>query len=167
MCNRFTLRTPAHVWARHFNLSAQTEWQLPLRYNVGPQTQIPVIRQVGSERELVMMQWGLVPAWSPEGKIESSDPALLNTPLPSDAERLYVSDDHMGNFFECVKTRKPPICDVEIGHRSASMCHLGVIAIRLGRALQWNPQAETFPNDAEATSMLAREMRKPYAYDEA
>ncbi|MFZ1005307.1 MAG: Gfo/Idh/MocA family oxidoreductase [Candidatus Sulfotelmatobacter sp.] len=102
-----------------------------------------------------------------EGKIEASDPALLNTPLPSDAERLYVSDDHMGNFFECVKTRKPPICDVEIGHRSASMCHLGVIAIRLGRALQWNPQAETFPNDAEATSMLAREMRKPYAYDEA
>jgi predicted dehydrogenase len=101
-----------------------------------------------------------------EGTIEASDPALIETPLPADAERLYVSDDHMGNFFNCVKTRKPPICDVEIGHRSASICHLGVIAIRLGRKLQWDPQTETFANDAEATGMLAREMRKPYSYDE-
>ena len=102
-----------------------------------------------------------------EGKVEASDSALIETPLPADAERLYVSDDHMGNFFNCVKTRKPPICDVEIGHRSASICHLGVIAIRLGRRLQWDPQTETFANDAEATGMLAREMRKPYSYDEA
>ena len=102
-----------------------------------------------------------------DGKIEASDPALIDTPLPSDAERLYVSDDHMGNFFECVNTRKPPICDVEIGHRSVSVCHLGVIAIRLGRKLHWDPQAETFKNDAEATGMLTREMRKPYDVDEA
>jgi predicted dehydrogenase len=101
-----------------------------------------------------------------EGKIEASDPALIETPLPADAERLYVSDDHMGNFFECVQARKPPICDVEIGHRSASVCHLGVISIRLGRELQWDPQAETFTNDAEANGMLAREMRKPYSYEE-
>ena len=104
---------------------------------------------------------------SRDGKIEASDPALIETPLPADAERLYVSDDHMGNFFECVQTRKPPICDVEIGHRSASVCHLGVISIRLGRKLQWDPQAEMFTNDAEANGMLAREMRKPYSYEEA
>jgi hypothetical protein len=73
----------------------------------------------------------------------------------------------MGNFFECVKTRKLPICDVEIGHRSASVCQLGVIAIRLGRKLEWDPLAENFKNDPEATCMLTREMRKPYAYDEA
>jgi predicted dehydrogenase len=102
---------------------------------------------------------------SRDGKLEASDPALIDTPLPADAERLYVSDDHMGNFFECVKTRKPPICDVEIGHRSASICHLGVISIRLGRKLQWDPQAEEFVNDAEASGMLAREMRKPYSYE--
>jgi hypothetical protein len=73
----------------------------------------------------------------------------------------------MGNFFDCVKSRKAPICEAEIGHRSASVCHLGVIAIRLGRKLTWDPQAETFTNDAEANSMLAREMRKPYTYDDA
>jgi putative SOS response-associated peptidase YedK len=72
MCNRFTLRTPVHVWARHFNLSAQTEWQIPLRYNVCPQTQIPVIRQVGDERQLAMMKWGLVPSWSLEPKTKYS-----------------------------------------------------------------------------------------------
>jgi predicted dehydrogenase len=100
-----------------------------------------------------------------DNKIEASDPALINTPLPGDAERLYASDNHMGNFFECVKTRKQPICDVEIGHRSVSVCHLGVIAIRLGRKLTWNPQAEHFQDDADANSMLAREMRKPFDYD--
>jgi hypothetical protein len=64
-----------------------------------------------------------------------------------------------------VKTRKAPIAAAEIGHRSVSVCHLGVIAIRLGRTLTWDPQAENFKNDAEATGMLTREMRKPYTYD--
>jgi hypothetical protein len=73
----------------------------------------------------------------------------------------------MGNLFDCVKNRKAPICDAEIGHRSASICHLGAIAIRLGRKLEWDPTMETFKNDTEANGMLAREMRKPYRYDEA
>jgi predicted dehydrogenase len=102
---------------------------------------------------------------SRDKKLEASDPELLKEPLGADAERLYVSDDHMGNFFECVRTRKPPICDAEIGHRSASLCHLGVIAIRLGRKLAWDPQAEDFVGDKEASGMVAREMRKPYTYD--
>ena len=101
------------------------------------------------------------------GKLEASDRALVDEPLPADAERLYASDDHMGNFFDCVRTRKAPICDVEIGHRSVSVCHLGTIAVRMGRKLEWDPQAESFKNDAEANGMLAREMRKPYDYDEA
>jgi predicted dehydrogenase len=101
------------------------------------------------------------------GKIEASDPSLLEEPLGSDAERLYVSDDHMGNFFECVKTRKAPICEAEIGHRSASVCHLGTTAIRLGRKLEWDPVAEQFKNDAEANGFVAREQRSPYTYEEA
>jgi hypothetical protein len=71
----------------------------------------------------------------------------------------------MGNFFDCVKTRKTPICDAEIGHRTASVGHLGAIAIRLGRKLEWNPELEVFKNDNEANDMLAREMRKPYTYE--
>jgi hypothetical protein len=103
--------------------------------------------------------------WVTRGKIEASNPEFLKEPLPSSAQQLYVSNDHMGNFFECVRSRKQPICDVEIGHRSASVCHLGAIAIRLGRKLKWDPAKEQFVGDAEANKYLAREMRKPWTYD--
>jgi predicted dehydrogenase len=99
------------------------------------------------------------------GTIEASAPELLSVPLPAGAKRLYASDDHMGNFFDCVKSRKAPICEAEIGHRSASVCHLGAIALRLGRRLSWDPHTEAFKDDIEATKLLAREMRKPYTYE--
>ncbi len=103
--------------------------------------------------------------WVTRGKIEASDPEFLTTPLPSNAVRLTESHDHMGNFFDSIKSRKPPICEAEIGHRSATVCHLGVISLRLGRKLQWNPQAERFVGDDEANRWLARELRKPWSYD--
>ena len=103
--------------------------------------------------------------WVSRGIIEASNPELLVEPLPANAERLYVSDNHMGNFFECIQTRKPAICEPEIGHRSASICHLGAIAVRLGRELKWDPQQENFGGDREANSFLSREMRKPWSYE--
>ncbi len=99
------------------------------------------------------------------GKIEASHPDLLTTPLSASAERLYTSNDHMGNFFDCIHSRKAAICETEIGHRSASVCHLGVIALRLGRKLNWDPRKEQFIGDAEANKYLVREMRKPWSYD--
>lgn len=103
--------------------------------------------------------------WVTRGKIEASDPEMLVTPLPSNAIRLAESNDHMGNFFDSIKSRKPPICEAEIGHRSATVCHLGVISLRLGRKLQWNPQTERFVGDEEANRWLTRELRKPWNYD--
>ncbi|HEY2414973.1 MAG TPA: Gfo/Idh/MocA family oxidoreductase [Pirellulaceae bacterium] len=99
------------------------------------------------------------------GKIEASDPDLLTTPPLASAERLYVSDNHMQNFFDCVRSREQPICDAEIGHRSVSVCHLGVIALRLGGKIQWNPAAERFVSTKDADRFLAREMRKPWSYE--
>lgn len=99
------------------------------------------------------------------GKIEASDPDLLKQELPGSATRLYASNDHMGNFFECVRTRKPTVADTEAGHRSVVVCHLGVIAMRLGRALSWDPAKEKFVGDAEADTWLAREPRKPWSYE--
>ena len=99
------------------------------------------------------------------GHIEASQPELLHEPLGGDAVRLYVSNDHKGNFFDCVRTRKQPICTAEVGHRSASMCHLGAISTRLNRRLQWDPQKEQFVNDAEADGWLAREQRQPWTYE--
>jgi hypothetical protein len=105
--------------------------------------------------------------WVNRHEITASDPELLRAPLPSDAVRLYVSNDHMGNFFDCVRSRKLPICDVETGHRSATMCHLGAIALRTGKKLVWDYDLEQFVGDNSHTAnrYIAREMRKPYSYD--
>ena len=98
--------------------------------------------------------------------INASDPEMLDSPLTNPAVRLEVSDDHMANFFDAVRTRKDPICPVEDGHRSAVVGHLIVIALRTGRALRWNPSKEKFVGDGdkEANKHLARLMRKPYDY---
>ncbi len=97
-------------------------------------------------------------------RIEASDSRLIEEPLSKDADRLYASNDHMGNFLDGVRTRRRPICDVEIGHRSASVCHIGVIAMRTGLPLLWDPKAERFHGshaDA-ANAMISREMRAPW-----
>lgn len=96
------------------------------------------------------------------GFLESDPVDVIETPLPEDAVRLYRSDDHHADFLDCVRTRRTPICPAETGHRAASICHLGNIAIRLGRRLAWDPRAERFPNDDEANTLLARPMRAPW-----
>ncbi|MBX3746544.1 MAG: Gfo/Idh/MocA family oxidoreductase [Verrucomicrobiae bacterium] len=99
------------------------------------------------------------------GELRASDPEMIETPLPANAVRLYASDNHIGNFFDGIRTRKEPICDAEIGHRSISIAHLGVISIRLGRRLEWNPEKEEIVGDAEANGWLSRPMRRPYDWD--
>jgi predicted dehydrogenase len=97
-------------------------------------------------------------------RIVASDPRIIDEPLPANAIRLPVAENnnHMANFIACVRNRRRPICDVEIGHRSVTVCHIGVIATRLGRRLRWNPEREEFIDDAEANRMLSREMREGY-----
>jgi predicted dehydrogenase len=104
--------------------------------------------------------------WVNRDQIKATERELLSKPLPEGAERLYVSNDHMGNFFDCMRSRKDPICDVEVGHRSASVCHLGAISLRTGKDLQWDPVKEVFvgENAKEANGHATREMRKPYDY---
>jgi predicted dehydrogenase len=93
--------------------------------------------------------------------IKASSDKLLKEPLPATATRLYVSRNHMGNFLECVETRKPTICPADVGFRSVSVCHIGVIALRTGKKLAWDPVAEHF-DDPEANKMLSRPMRSPW-----
>ncbi len=105
--------------------------------------------------------------WVNRNEIKASDPDLLKAPLPEGAIKLNNSVNHMGNFFDCVQSRAQPICDVEVGHCSATMCHLGAIALRTGRKLRWDAIAEKFVgrHARVANAHLAREMRKPYTYD--
>lgn len=67
---------------------------------------------------------------------------------------------HHRNFFDCIRTGEMPHADVSIGHLSASLCHLGNIATRLGRSLTFNPQTEQFLDDDEANAMVRREYRE-------
>jgi predicted dehydrogenase len=83
--------------------------------------------------------------------------------LPTGETKLYVSNNHHQNWLECIKSRKLPVCDVEIGHRSATVCHLGNIAIRTGRKLTWDASKEQIIGDKEANEMLTKAYRKPWA----
>ena len=104
--------------------------------------------------------------WVNREEISASDKQLLLTPLPDNAVKLAVSKNHIGNFFDCVRSRKDPVANVETGHRSASIGHLIIIALRTGLKLQWNPEKEIFTGDgaAEASQHVTREMRMPYNY---
>jgi predicted dehydrogenase len=103
--------------------------------------------------------------WVTRGELQASKKDILEEPLASDAQRLPVSNDHKGNFFESIRTRKDPIAPVEAGHRSISVCHLGVMSMRMNRTLNWDPEKQQFVNDPDADKWLSRPQRAPYSYD--
>lgn len=96
------------------------------------------------------------------GKLVADPAEIATEELGADAVHLYESKNHHQNFLECIRSRKLPICDVEIGHRSATACHLGNIAIRTGKALKWDAAAEKFIGDDAANAMLERPYRGGY-----
>ncbi|PYM11411.1 MAG: hypothetical protein DME18_14050 [Verrucomicrobia bacterium] len=69
---------------------------------------------------------------------------------------------HVKNFIECVRSRKKPVADVEIGHHSTIVAHLGNIAYRSGNKIRWDAPKEQIVDDAEASKLLARQARKPW-----
>ncbi len=96
------------------------------------------------------------------GRIETEPKSLVTYNAGPNEIHLYRSNDHKQNFLDCIKTRRQPICDSEVGHRSVSLCHLGNIAMLLGRELKWDPKREMFIGDDRAQSMVSRTMRAPW-----
>ena len=96
------------------------------------------------------------------GRLETEPKSILSETVGPEETRLYRSNDHKGNFLDCVRTRAEPVANVEIGHRSATVCHLANIAMRLRRKLAWNPDRESFVDDAEADRIMVRTMRSPW-----
>ena len=95
--------------------------------------------------------------------LETDPPELAARPLRGEDLHLYASDHHHLDFFNCVRTRRHPIADVEVGHRTASICHLNVIAAKVGRPVRWDPAKEEVIGDPLASSLLDRPRRSGYA----
>ncbi|GAB4428996.1 MAG: Gfo/Idh/MocA family oxidoreductase [Bacteroidia bacterium] len=94
--------------------------------------------------------------------LDSDIPGLVARTIGEDEQRVYRSDDHYRDFLDSIRTRQRPICDVEVGHRSASVCNLANIAYRLRRPLTWNPVKEKFKGDKEANALRGKTYRAPY-----
>lgn len=80
----------------------------------------------------------------------------------SDQLALWQARHHLQNWLDCIRSRALPVADVEIGHRSISVCHLANIAREVGRKLKWDPAAEKFVGDSQADGLLVRERRQGF-----
>lgn len=95
----------------------------------------------------------------------ASDPGdIIKEPLGAKDVKLYKSPGHQRDWLECVKSRKRPICDVEVGARSVTVCHLGNIAYWTKKTVKWDPKEWKFVNpDAEVAKWYDRDRREGYA----
>ncbi len=91
--------------------------------------------------------------------ISSRPESLLQEPLTEKDKRVLPSNNHHQNWLESIRNKTETICPAEVGHRSASICHLANIGYRLRRELDWDPVAERFGNDVEANQLLSRQAR--------
>ncbi len=100
--------------------------------------------------------------WCDRGGLEANPSSLLQEKIGSAEIQLYRTPGHHRNFIDCVKTRKPTITPVEAAHRSASVGHLGQIAMLTGRKIRWNPATEEILNDVAASRLLGEVPRHPW-----
>jgi predicted dehydrogenase len=97
------------------------------------------------------------------GGISSTPAAILQQPLGERDFHLPAAPaNHKQNWLDCIRSRRLPVADVEIGARSAQICHLANIGYQLRRQLRWDPVREEFANDAEANRLRYRENRAPW-----
>lgn len=98
------------------------------------------------------------------GSVHSNPVDLIeNVQLPDGPSYVQA---HINNWIDCIQSNALPVADVEIGHRTATVCHLGNIGRLLGRNLRWDPVAERFTGDDEANQLLDRPRRKGYELPE-
>ncbi len=105
------------------------------------------------EKGLLYVNRGVIRVW-PD--------TIFEEPLKDSDVRLVASKEHHQNWLECIKSRKLPICDVAIGHRSATVCHLGNVSIRTGKKLKWDPTKEEIIGDAETAKWVNKPYRAPW-----
>ena len=103
------------------------------------------------------------------GKFFETTPAkLVDAELKPGDVRLYdTGGNHYQDWLDAIRRRTQPVCDVQTGHRSATVCNVANIAYRLNRPLRWNPESETFADDAEANALTKAPGRAPFTFKDA
>ena len=96
------------------------------------------------------------------GRISSKPESILRAQRKPGDVSLHKSRGHHRDWLDSIRSRRRPICDVEVGCRSVSVCHLGNIAYWLKRPLKWDPKKECFLGDDVANRTLSRPYREPY-----
>jgi len=94
--------------------------------------------------------------------LDANPKSILDSRIAPSEIHLYKSDDHKQNFIDCIGSRSKTVAPVEVAHRSITIGHLGTIAMKTGRKLSWDPQAERFTNNDHANRLLSRPMRTPW-----
>ncbi len=144
-------------------------WNSPTRYYLKADYAdgTPIIIAGGHDEISMGTKWIGEYGWVyvDRGKFETHPAYLKTDPIRPEEFHLYKSRDHHQNFLDCVKNRKSTVAPAETAHRSASVGHLGVIAIELGRKIRFNPNTETILEDPEGSRLLGRSFRSPWSLD--
>ena len=96
------------------------------------------------------------------GFLYASPKELQKQQVRDDEKHVVRSASQGRNFVESMRTRRPTISSLESAIRSDTISHLSDIAIRVGRAIRWDPEKEEILGDAEATARLNRPLREPW-----
>ena len=96
------------------------------------------------------------------GRLDASDPQILKEVIGENEIHLYKSEDHVGNFLECIRSRGETIAPAEIAHRSISVGLLGEIAMTTGTKIQWDPVKQEIIGNPIASRLITRPYRKPW-----
>ena len=94
--------------------------------------------------------------------LETNPKDLLNVKFKPTDTKLYVSESHENDWVTSAKEGSKPICDVEVGHRTATICHIANLAYEFRRPLNWDPIKEEFLDDFEANLRRGKQYRRPY-----
>jgi predicted dehydrogenase len=136
-------------------------WEHATAIGRGPESRDHGVAFIGNNGTLIVDRGG----WEvhPETARDGNKRSYKMMPLP---RQLAGNEDyhflHVKNFVDCVKSRKLPISDVEVGHNSMIACHLGNIAYRTGRQVKWDVENEKIMGDTEAAKFVTRDYRAPW-----
>jgi predicted dehydrogenase len=134
-------------------------WRVEYRFATGPRV---VFTTPDAARRGVTFEGSEGNIYVDRGRFTTDPPSLAAEAVRPGEVQLYRSVSHQRNWLDCIRDGRETIAPPEIAHRSQTICCLSDIAVRTGRRIQWDPEAERIVGDEAANRMLSRAMRAPW-----